>query len=70
MCACGNSCKTPRRSPHNLSPLQDYELIGTLDRERRESTALEFTVIGAQTRILATSSDRPMDACRCPRPTK
>lgn len=44
-----------------LSPLSDFELIGTLERERTESTALEFTVIGAQGRIIATSSDRPMD---------
>ncbi len=51
---------------HELSPLSDFELIGTLDRERRESTALEFTVVGAQTRILATSSDRPMDALPVP----
>jgi nitrogen fixation/metabolism regulation signal transduction histidine kinase len=46
----------------DLSPLSDFELIGTLDRARRESTALEFTVVGPQTRIIATSSDRPMDA--------
>jgi nitrogen fixation/metabolism regulation signal transduction histidine kinase len=51
---------------HELSPLSDFELIGTLDRERRESTALEFTVVGAQTRIIATSSDRPMDALPVP----
>jgi nitrogen fixation/metabolism regulation signal transduction histidine kinase len=51
---------------HELSPLSDFELIGTLDRERRESTALEFTVVGPQTRILATSSDRPMDALPVP----
>ena len=51
---------------HELSPLADFQLIGTLDRERRESTALEFTVIGAQTRIIATSSDRPMDALPAP----
>ena len=51
---------------HNLSLLQDYELIGALDRERRESTALEFTVIGAQSRILATSSDRPLDTMPAP----
>ena len=44
---------------HELSGLPDFDLIGTLDRERRDSTALEFTVVGAQTRILATSSDRP-----------
>ena len=47
---------------HELSSLQDFELIGTLDRERRESTALEFTVMGAQAQIIATSSDQPMDA--------
>ncbi len=51
---------------HELSPLSDFELIGTLDRERRESTALEFTVVGAQTRIIATSSDRPMDMLPVP----
>jgi len=49
-----------------LSGLPDFDLIGTLDRERRESTALEFTVLGAQTRILATSSDRPMDSIPLP----
>jgi nitrogen fixation/metabolism regulation signal transduction histidine kinase len=51
---------------HELSSLQDFELIGTLDRERRDSTALEFTVVGAQAQIIATSSDQPMDAL--PRP--
>jgi len=51
---------------HELSPLSDFELIGTLDRERRESTALEFTVVGTQTRIIATSSDRPMDMLPVP----
>src|SRR6202045_3287767 len=51
---------------HELSPLSDFELIGTLARERRESTALEFTVAGAQTRIIATSSDRPMDMLPVP----
>jgi nitrogen fixation/metabolism regulation signal transduction histidine kinase len=49
-----------------LSTLSDFELIGTLDRERRESTALEFTVVGPQTRIIATSSDRPMDSLPVP----
>jgi nitrogen fixation/metabolism regulation signal transduction histidine kinase len=49
-----------------LSALSDFELIGTLDRERRDSTALEFTVVGPQTRIIATSSDRPMDALPVP----
>ena len=49
-----------------LSTLPDFDLVGPLDRARRESTALEFTVLGAQTRILATSSDRPMDAVPLP----
>jgi len=49
-----------------LSALPDFDLVGSLDRARRESTALEFTVIGAQTRILATSSDRPMDSVPLP----
>ncbi|MGO8976995.1 MAG: ATP-binding protein [Steroidobacteraceae bacterium] len=49
-----------------LSVLPDFDLIGTLDRERRESTALEFTVLGAQTRILATRSDRQMDSIPLP----
>jgi len=44
-----------------LARLPDFNLIGVLDRERREGTALEFTVMGPQARILATSSDRPMD---------
>ncbi len=51
---------------HNLSVGSDLELIGTLDRERRESTALEFTIVGAQAQILATSSDRPMDTLPVP----
>ncbi len=51
---------------HELSSLSDFELISTLDRERRESTALEFTVLGAQSRIIATSSDLPMDALPAP----
>jgi len=51
---------------HELSGLPDFDLIGTLDRERRDSTALEFTVVGAQTQIIATSSDRPMDALPVP----
>src|SRR5580693_7771032 len=46
---------------HTLSASSELELIGTLDRERRESTALEFTIVGAQAQILATSTDRPMD---------
>jgi PAS domain S-box-containing protein len=50
----------------SLSPLPDFDLVGPLDRARQGSTALEFTVLGAQTRILATSSDRPMDAVPLP----
>ncbi len=37
-----------------------------LDRERRDSTAIEFTVVGSQARIIATSSDRPMDTLPVP----
>jgi nitrogen fixation/metabolism regulation signal transduction histidine kinase len=51
---------------HELSGLPDFSLISTLDRERRESSALEFTVVGAQTQIIATSSDRPMDTLPVP----
>jgi nitrogen fixation/metabolism regulation signal transduction histidine kinase len=51
---------------HTLSASSDLELIGTLDRERRESTALEFTIVGSQAQILATSSDRPMDSLPVP----
>ncbi len=51
---------------HTLSSSPDLELIGTLDRERRESTALEFTIVGAQAQIIATSSDRPMDSLPVP----
>ncbi|MGC2030074.1 MAG: ATP-binding protein [Steroidobacteraceae bacterium] len=49
-----------------LSASSDIELLGTLERERRESTALEFTIVGAQAQILATSSDRPMDTLPVP----
>jgi PAS domain S-box-containing protein len=51
---------------HTLSASSDIELIGALDRERRESTALELTIVGAQAQILATSSDRPMDTLPVP----
>ncbi len=51
-----------------LASLPDFDLIGTLDRERRATGALEFSVIGSQTRILATSSDRPMDVIPLPAP--
>jgi nitrogen fixation/metabolism regulation signal transduction histidine kinase len=51
---------------HTLSASSDFELIGVLDRARRESTALEFTIMGPQARMLATSSDRPMDMLPVP----
>ena len=51
---------------HTLSASSDFELISTLDRERRESTALEFTIVGTQAQILGTSSDRPMDMLPVP----
>jgi nitrogen fixation/metabolism regulation signal transduction histidine kinase len=51
---------------HDLSGLPNFDLIGTLDRARRDSAALEFTVVGAQTQIIATSSDRPMDTLPVP----
>ncbi|HMD58842.1 MAG TPA: HAMP domain-containing protein, partial [Steroidobacteraceae bacterium] len=51
---------------HTLSALPDFQLAASLDRERRDSTAIEFTVMGAQGRIIATSSDRPMDALPVP----
>jgi PAS domain S-box-containing protein len=51
---------------HTLSGSSDLELVGALDRERRESTALEFTIVGPQEQILATSSDRPMDTLPVP----
>jgi nitrogen fixation/metabolism regulation signal transduction histidine kinase len=51
---------------HTLSASSEFELISTLDRERRESTALEFTIVGAQAQILGTSSDRPMDMLPVP----
>jgi len=49
-----------------LSGLPDFDLIGTLDHKRRDSTALELTVVGAQAQIIATSSDRPMDTLPAP----
>ena len=51
---------------HELSGLPNFDLVGTLDRERRDSSALEFTVVGAQNQIIATSSDRPMDTLPVP----
>jgi nitrogen fixation/metabolism regulation signal transduction histidine kinase len=47
---------------HNLSGTPDLDVVTTLDRERRTSGAAEFTIVGPQSQILATSSDRPMDA--------
>ena len=51
---------------HELSGLPDFSLVATLDRERRDSAALEFTVVGAQMQIIATSSERPMDMLPVP----
>jgi PAS domain S-box-containing protein len=49
-----------------LEPLPDFQLVSELERQRRDSTALEFTVVGSQGRILATSSDLPMDMLPVP----
>ncbi len=51
---------------HSLSALPDFQLADSLDRERRDSTAIEFTVLGPQARIIATSSERPMDSLPVP----
>ena len=51
---------------HSLAGLSDLDLFATLDRARRESTAMEFTVVGPRMRIIATSSDRPLDALPLP----
>jgi PAS domain S-box-containing protein len=50
----------------SLSGLSNFQMAGSLDRQRQESTAIEFTVLGAQGRIIATSSDRPMDVLPIP----
>jgi PAS domain S-box-containing protein len=50
----------------SLSGLSSYQLAASLNRQRQESTAIEFTVVGPQARIIATSSDRPMDALPVP----
>jgi PAS domain S-box-containing protein len=50
----------------SLSNVPDFQLASTLDKHRRESTAVEFTVAGPQGRILALSSDRPMDTLPVP----
>ncbi len=49
-----------------LAPLRSFDLIGTLDRERRATGAYEFSVISAQSRIVAMSSDRPLDVMPAP----
>ncbi len=49
-----------------LEALPEFQLYSELDRLRRESTALELTLVGAQGRILATSSDLPMDSLPVP----
>jgi PAS domain S-box-containing protein len=51
---------------HTLSGLPNFQLGGVLDVQRRDSTAIEFTVVGSQGRIIATSSDRPMDSLPAP----
>jgi PAS domain S-box-containing protein len=51
---------------HSLSGLSSYQLAASLDRQRRDSAAIEFTVVGPQARIIATSSDSPMDALPVP----
>lgn len=50
----------------SLSGLSNFQLAASLDRQRQDSTAIEFTVVGPQARIIATSSDRPMDALPVP----
>jgi PAS domain S-box-containing protein len=50
----------------SLSGVPDFQLGSTLDRQRRDSTAVEFTVLGSQQRIMATSSERPMDMLPVP----
>jgi PAS domain S-box-containing protein len=49
-----------------LSGSPDFQLAGLLDKQRRDSTAVEYTILGPQSRILATSSDRPMDMLPVP----
>jgi PAS domain S-box-containing protein len=53
---------------HSLSSVPDFQLGAAVDRERRNSAAFEFTVVGPEGRIIATStsSDRPMDALPVP----
>ena len=51
---------------HSLSGTADFQLGAVLDQQRRDSTAVEFTILGPQQRIVATSSDRPMDMLPVP----
>jgi PAS domain S-box-containing protein len=51
---------------HALSGSPDFQLAGLLDQQRRDSTAVEYTILGPQSRIIATSSDRPMDMLPVP----
>ena len=51
---------------HSLSGTPDFQLGSALDRQRRDSTAVEFTILGPQQRIVATSSERPMDMLPVP----
>jgi PAS domain S-box-containing protein len=51
---------------HSLSATPDFQLAGILDQQRRDSTAVEYTILGPQQRIVATSSDRPMDMLPVP----
>ena len=46
---------------HTLSSQPEFQFISTLDQDRRDSSALEYVIRGPQGRILAYSSDRPMD---------
>jgi PAS domain S-box-containing protein len=50
----------------SLSGSPDFQLAGLLDKQRRDSTAVEYTILGPQSRIIATSSDRPMDMLPVP----
>ena len=51
---------------HSLSGTPDFQLGGVLDQQRRDSTAVEYTILGPQQRIVATRSDRPMDMLPVP----
>ena len=51
---------------HDLESVPEFQLYSELDRRRRESTALELTLVGPQGRIIATSSDLPMDMLPVP----